>query len=116
MNPVLKKLIVKDVRLEREGPVLYIRGPTCVPASTASAIVKIASGVPEGSSAVVMPKARFEAISQLCCDRMSRASLAVCLWVSMSPGMMVLPVASMRRAPAGIETLPLSPTAVMRPS
>jgi len=51
---------------------------------------------------------------QLACARMPSPSPPTWPWTSMMPGMIVLPVASMRLAPAGIVTDRLGPIAVIR--
>ena len=95
-------------------PVEKMRGASTSPARCISECVKISYESFDGSCSVVTPNASDAAsIHERCGIRPSDPMLP-CQWQSTKPGVMVLPRASMRVAPAGTVTLALGPTAVMR--
>ena len=89
-------------------------GPIIVPASCRSEAANTSAARLDGSWIVVVPSARFTCSDQFCCGTSSSVPYGPWAWASTRPGMMVLPAMSTVRAPAGIETSPLRPTAVMR--
>ncbi len=95
--------------------VLRMRGPTIMPASTMSPSVSTSVLMVCGSRVVVTPYARFTRYSHGCV-RCTPHDVHMCAWMSTYPGRIVLPLASMLRAPAGTLSVPLGPTAAMRSS
>ena len=82
------------------GPVPYTRGPIIWPVSTMSRYESTSVVAVCGSRVVVTPNARFARYSQTCVLWMPQAG-QMCACTSISPGMIVLPVTSIVRTPAG---------------
>jgi hypothetical protein len=95
-------------------PVENSRGPSLAPLLMSSAFVKTVSVLFDGSCDVVMPKATLAASGQFDCASSPFDSPPTWPCTSIMPGMMVLPVTSMRRAPAGTGTADAGPTATTR--
>ena len=100
--------------VERLVPVENSRGPTSVPARTISDIVNTVSVSFDGSCDVVTPNARLAISGQLACGMSPSPGPPRWACTSTMPGMIVLPAASMRMAPAGIATRPTGPIATIR--
>ena len=81
--------------------------PTSAPVRTISDIVNTVSVSLDGSCDVVTPNARLAISGQLACGMSPSPGPPRCACASTMPGMIVLPVASMRVAPAGIVTRPV---------
>src|SRR5512134_3073282 len=83
------------------------------PTSTASPYDTTSDCEVCGSRVVVTPYARL-AVYMYGCGACTPHCGHMCAWTSTRPGMIVLPLTSMMRAPAGTLTLPCAPTAAMR--